>query len=180
MKRNNLFRYILELIVVLGYLVIGVTVLTYIFQNVPMLDHVFIGFIVLSLGVFGFTDFFTLKYAAKIKSIQSLVRSILMIALGILFIVVDFDNNLLCILYGLFSIGFALISISTAVLNMSRQPLLNGIRLIISITEIVFSILLIIRTVNSLYAHMAFIGIASVVMAVTLLIEFMVHRYQRI
>ena len=100
---------------------------------------------------------------------------------GILFnSFVDFDNNLLCILYGLFSIGFALISISTAVLNMSRQPLLNGIRLIISITEIVFSILLIIRTVNSLYAHMAFIGIASVVMAVTLLIEFMVHRYQRI
>lgn len=180
MKRNNIFRYILELIVVLGYLVIGVTILTYIFQNVPMLDHIFIGAIVLALGVFRFTDFFTLKYAARIKSIQSLIASIVMIALGVIFIVFNLDMNLLCILYGSFSIGFALVSIATAVLNMSRQPLLNGIRVIISITEIVLSILLIIRTVNSLYAHMVFVGIASIVMAVTLLIEFMVHRYQRI
>ena len=64
-------------------------------------------------------------------------------------------------------------------INMSHQPLLNGVRAIIAITEIVFSILLIIRTVDSLYVHMMVVGIALVVEAVTLFIEFLIHRYQR-
>ena len=179
MKRNNILHYTLELIVILGYLVLGVTVLTYLIQNVPM-DHVFIGFIVLADGVISFTDFVTWKYTTRIKSVQSAVAAVASIALGAVFIFIKMDISLLCILFGAFSIAFSIVRIATAVLNLTRQPLLNGIKIIISITEIVFSVLLIIRTVDSLYAHMTFLGIALLVEAFILLVEFMVHRYQRI
>ena len=177
MKRNNILNYSLELIVILGFLVIGVTVLTYIFQNVPM-DRVFIGFIIFSIGVIEFADFFTRKYATRIKSIQSLVAAIVTIGLGITFMAFDFKIELVCILYGSFGIGFAIAKIVTAALNLTRQPLLNGIKIILSIIGIVFSILLIIRTTYSLHTHMVFLGIACSIEAFVLLIEFMVHRYQ--
>ena len=179
MKRNNILHYTLELIVILGFLVLGVTVLTYLIQKVPM-DNVFIGFIVLADGVISFTDFVTWKYTTRIKSIQSAVAAVAMVALGLIFVFVGMDPTLFCVLFGAFSIAFSIVRIVTAVLNLTRQPLLNGIKIIISITEIVFSILLIIRTMNSLYAHMHFLGIALIVEAFILLVEFMVHRYQGI
>ena len=183
MKRSNILHYLLEIIVILGFLVIGVTVLTYIFQGEQMnlqMDHIFIGSIILSMGVIEFTDYSTWRYAVKIKSVQSLVSAVITIALGIVFIVINFEMELLCILFGAFSISFAIAKIVTASLNLTRQPLLNGIKIILSIIEIVLSILLIIRTTSSLRAHMIFIGIALIVEAFVLIIEFMVHRYQRI
>ena len=179
MKRNNILHYTLELIVILGYLVLGVTVLTYVMQSVPM-DHVFIGFILLADGVISFTDYITWKYSVRVKSVQSAVSALASIALGAVFIFVEMDATLFCILFGSFSIAFSIVRIITAILNLTRQPLLNGIKIILSITEIVFSVLLIIRTVNSLYAHMTFLGIAFAIEAFILLVEFMVHRYQRI
>ena len=178
MKRFSLLTLLLETLVILGNLIVGITVLTYMAQYSPI-DRVFIGSIILAIGVFGFTEFFSLRYAYKMRSIQSLVASILGIALGIVFIVLDLDVKLVCILWGSFNIAFSVINIITAGINMSHQPLLNGVRAIIAITEIVFSILLIIRTVDSLYVHMMVVGIALVVEAVTLFIEFLIHRYQR-
>ena len=179
MKRANYLRYTLELIVILGYLVTSVTILTYSFLAIPM-DHIFIGSILLALGVIEFTDFFTWRYQTRIKSIQSLVMAVAIVAMGAIFIFVEMDIKLLCILFGALSIGSALAKIATGALNLTRQPLLNTIKIIIAIIEIVFSILLIIRTTNSLHAHMTFIGISLAVLTFTLLVEFIVHRYQRI
>ena len=179
MKRNNLLHYVLELIVILGYLVMGISVLTYIIQSVPM-EHVFIGFIVLASNVIAFTEYFTWKFAVRIKTIQIAIAALAMIALGIVFIVVEMDPALFCIIFGICCIAFAVTQIITSAILLSRQPLLNGIKIIISITEIVFSIFLIIRTVNILYSYMTFICISLLVEAIVLLIEFMVHRYQDI
>lgn len=179
MKRNNILRYVLELIVILGYLVMGISVLTYIIQSVPM-DHVFIGFIVLASSVIAFTEYFTWKFAVRVKTIQIAVAALAMIALGIVFIVVEMDPALFCIIFGICSIAFAVTQIITSAILLSRQPLLNGIKIILAITAIVFSIFLIIRTVNILYSYMTFICILLLVDAFVLLIEFMVHRYQGI
>ena len=179
MKRNNILRYVLELIVILGYLVMGISVLTYIIQSVPM-DHVFIGFIVLASSVIAFTEYFTWKFAVRVKTIQIAVAALAMIALGIVFIVVEMDPALFCIIFGICSIAFAVTQIITSAILLSRQPLLNGIKIILAITAIVFSIFLIIRTVNILYSYMTFICISLLVDAIVLLIEFMVHRYQGI
>lgn len=179
MKRNNILRYTLELIVILGYLVMGISVFTYIIQSVPM-DHVFIGFIVLASSVIAFTEYFTWKFAVRIKTIQIAIAALAMIALGIVFIVVEMDPALFCIIFGICSIAFAVTQIITSAILLSRQPLLNGIKIILAITAIVFSIFLIIRTVNILYSYMTFICISLLVDAIVLLIEFMVHRYQGI
>ena len=179
MKRNNILRYVLELIVILGYLVMGISVFTYIIQSVPM-DHVFIGFIVLASSVIAFTEYFTWKFAVRVKTIQIAIAALAMIALGIVFIVVEMDPALFCIIFGICSIAFAVTQIITSAILLSRQPLLNGIKIILAITAIVFSIFLIIRTVNILYSYMTFICILLLVDAIVLLIEFMVHRYQGI
>ena len=179
MKRNNILRYTLELIVILGYLVMGISVFTYIIQSVPM-DHVFIGFIVLASSVLAFTEYFTWKFVVRVKTIQIAIAALAMIALGIIFIVVEMDPALFCIIFGICSIAFAVTQIITSAILLSRQPLLNGIKIILAITAIVFSIFLIIRTVNVLYSYMTFICISLLVEAIVLLIEFMVHRYQGI
>ena len=177
MKRKNYLRYALELIVILGYLVIGVSVLTYTIHHIPM-DHVFIGFIILSTGIIEFADFFTWKYPVRIRSIQSVLTALVAVGLGAVFIFIKMEMKLLCVLFGIYGIFSALAKTVTGALNLSRQPLLNTIRIVLSIVEIVFSILLIIRTTYSLYSHMLFLGIALTVLTFTLLIEYIVHRYQ--
>lgn len=179
MKRNNLLHYVLELIVILGYLVMGISILTYIIQSVPM-EHVFIGFVLLATGVIAFTEYFTWKYIVRKKTIQTAVAALLVAALGIVFIAVEMDPKLFCIILGAFGIGYSITQIATSALLLTRQPLLNGIKIIISITLIVVSIVLIIRTVSFLFASMTFVCVFLLVDAVALLIEFMVHRYQGI
>ena len=178
MKRVSFLHLLLEILVILGDLIIGVTVLTFMLQGASF-GRAFIGAIVLSIGILDFTDFITLKYATKMRSIQYATAAILEIALGAVFIIFNLDTKFICILWGSLSIAFAITKIVTAAINMTHQPLLNTVITILSIIEIVFSILLIIRTLDSLHEHMVFIGIALIVEAVTLLIEFLIHRYQR-
>ena len=177
MKRINLLHIILEMLVILGFLVIGISILTYIFQGVP-LDRVFLGAMILSIGIISLTDFFTWRYTTKMKGIQSLVAALLTIALGAVLLIFHLESKLVCIMIGSLFIFSAITTIVTAVLNMPTQPLLNGIKVIISIVQIVFSILLIVRTLDYLGAYMTFISISLLVLAFVLLIEFMIHRYQ--
>ena len=177
MKRVNVLNVILELVVILGYIVIGMTCLTYIFQRATV-DRFFIGSIVGAIGILKFAGFFAQKYVVRLKSIQSAIGALIMIALGIVFIAVNIDEPVTCILLGAFNIGLNIISISTCSLNMTRQPLLNSARIIIDIISIVFSIFLIVKKEPYFYTYMSFVGIALLVEAVVLLIEFIIHRYQ--
>ena len=181
MKRVNVLHLLLELLVIFGNLVLGVTVLTYMTQSPldRLLDRIFIGVIVLALGIFEFTDFFSLKYVTKMRSIQSLVAAILQIALGLLFMIVKIDSKVICILWGSVCIVASILIIITAGLNMTHQPLLNIIRIILRIIEIVFCILLLVRSLDFIDAYLIFTGVALIIEAVTLLIEFIIHRYQR-
>ena len=178
MKRANVLHLLLEILVIVGNLILGVTVLTYMMQAIP-LSRFFIGVTVLAIGIFEFADFLTLKYAIKMRSIQSMVAAIIEIALGTVFMAVRMDSKLVCILWGSISIATSIIIIVTAGLNVSSQTLINVVKIIIEIIEIVFCILLIVRTLDSLGEHMIFTGIALIVEAVTLLIEFFMNRYQR-
>ena len=178
MRRRNFLRCLLEIIVVLGYLVLGMTVFTFVFQKIPF-DKVFIGSLILAIGVLELTDYVTWKYATKIRSMQSLVSAIVSIALGFVFMFVKMEPKTLCYFLGWFSIGFSLVRISTASINLAFQPLINTVRIVLSITRIVFSILLLARTLNAIYSFILFLGIAVVIEAIVLFVEFMIHRYQR-
>ena len=177
MKRANVLNITLELIVILGYIVIGMTCLTYIFQHANP-DRFFIGSIVGALGILQFASYFTQKFAVRLKSIQSAVVALVMVALGIVFIVANIEQPLIYILVGAFTIGFSIVGISTSVINMTHQPLLNSASIIIYIIAIVFSIFLLVRLESYFYTFISFIGIALLVAAIVLLIEFIIHRYQ--
>ena len=178
MRRRSFLHYLLEIIVILGYLVLGMTVFTFIFQKIPF-DKIFIGSLVLATGVLEFTDFITWKYATKIRSMQSFIAAVLSVALGLIFMLAKMEPKTICYFLGAFSIAFALARISTASINLVFQPLINSVRIVLSITRIVFSILLLARTLTAINSFILFMGIAFVTEAVILFIEFMIHRYQR-
>ena len=181
MKRRNFLRLALEIIVIAGYLVLGVTIFSFYFNSprVPF-DKIFIGSLVLAVGVLELTDFITWKYAMKMRSLQSFIASIVAIALGFIFMFVKMEAKLLCTLWGIFSIVFSLVKISTGSINLAYQPLISSVRIILSITRIVFSVLLLVRNLNFINSFIIFLGVAFVIEAVTLFVEFMIHRYQRL
>ena len=179
MRRRSFLHYLLEMIVILGYLVLGITVITFIFQKISI-DKVFIGSLVLAMGVLELTDFVTWKYATKIRSMQSFISAIVCIALGFVLMFVKMEAKTLCYFLGAFNIAFALARISTASINLAYQPLINSVRIVLSITRIVFAILLLARNVNAINSFILFLGVAFVIEAVILFIEFMIHRYQRL
>ena len=180
MTRRNALHYILELIVVFGFLVLGITILTMLSQG-SSIDRIVIGALVLSIGVIQIADYFTWKFAMRRRSIPAFVAAILSVVLGaVLMIIHNMDTKLMCYIWGPCIIAFALARIATAAVNMTYQPLINAVKIISAITEIVFSILLIIRTLDGIHPYMWFLGIALCVEAFVLFIEFIIHRYQRI
>lgn len=181
MKRRNYFRLTLELIVIIGYLVLGVTIFSFYYNSprVPF-DQIFVGSLVLAMGVLELTEFITWKYAMKMRSMASFVASIVAIGLGFVFMFVKMKATVLCTLWGIFSIVFSLVKISTGSINLVYQPLISSVRIIVSITRIVFSILLLVRNPGFTNSFILFLGIVFAIEALTLFIEFMIHRYQRI
>lgn len=178
MGKRSVLHILLEVIVIFGYLVLGITILTFSFQKVPF-DRVFVGVLLSATGVLEFTNFFTWKYATKMRSLQTFISAIISIALGFVIILVKMKMDVLCILLGSFSIVFSLVKIATGTINLVYQPLMNSVKIILSITQIVFSIVLIFQKEKSLDSFLVFLGIAFVIEAFTLFIEFVIHRYQR-
>ena len=180
MARRNILHYILEIIVIVGFLVLGVTIFTLFFYNSPF-ERSVIGILILTIGVLEVADFFTWKYATKMRSIQYLVSAIANVALGaVLMIVPRMDTKVMCIIWGICNIVFAVSKIATGAVNIQYQPLINSFRIVLSIIEIVFSVLLIVRTLDAVHPHMWFLGVALCINAFILFVEFIIHRYQRI
>lgn len=177
MKKPNVFQIILELIVILGFIVVGVTVLTFLIQHVAV-DRICIGLIIIAVGIFGLAEYFTLKFAIRIRSIANIIASVAFIVVGIIFVIFKMEIKQLCLILGITCIGCSVARITTSVLNLLRQPLLNGIRIILNLILIVFSIFLIVKTVDFLNSYLMFLGIAFLIEAGTLFIEFLIHRYQ--
>lgn len=180
MTKRYTLHIILELIVMVGFLILGITILTFIFQSQPF-DRIVIGSLILAIGVLGVADFFTWKYATKRRSIQSLVASILYIVLGaVIMIARNLNPKIWCLIWGIGAIAFSVAKIATGAVNISYQPLINGVRIILAIIQIVFGVLLIVKTVDAVQPCMLFLGISLCVIAFALFIEFVIHRYQNI
>ena len=178
MRKVNVLQILLESVVILGCLVVGVTVLTYLIQRVGV-DRIYLGIITLAVGTIGLTNFFTLKFVNKLKSIQSLVMSLAFVALGIIFIVSQVDIKTICLVGGIVAAAYLVCMIITAILNITSQPLLHGIEILIALVGIVFSIILVFKTIDFLYKYLIFVGVALSLEALILLIEFIIHRYQK-
>ena len=177
MKRINVFNIILQLIVILGSIVIGITVLTYIYQH-EYYNKILIGLIIMSVGLMGLTEFFALRFAIRMRSIQYAAISALEVVLGLLFILLKIEMKQICIIWSIANFVIALTHIITSVINILRKPLINGVRIILNALLVIFSIILLIETIDYLNTFLIFLGISLLVEASILLIEFFISRYQ--
>lgn len=178
MKKNGALTIFLELIVIIGNFIIGGTILVCHFIGQPI-TKTLVGLIILALGLIGFLEFFTFKVETKLKSTQNIFGYLIAIIVGLLFIIFKFEPNVVCIIWGSFSISLAVVKIATSFLNFLKQPLLHSVRILTSITLIVFSIIFLVKITDFLVTYFIFYGIILLIEAFILLIEFIIHRYQR-
>ena len=177
MKKPSALQIVLELIVILGSLIIGTTILVCHFLESPI-SRTLIGLIIIAIGAIGVIEYLTLKIEIKLKSVQSLITYLLTIALGIILLFIDVSGETVCIIWGIFTIIFALVRIVSSFMHILKQPLLHIVRLISQTTAVVFAIILIVKTISFAHTFFIFTGILLLIEGVVLLIEFIIHRFQ--
>ena len=177
MKRVNVWHIILEVIVILGNIVVGMTLLTYVFQHASIIK-MFVGSMMISIAGIQICDYFTMKFAIRRLSVQRLIFALVYAALGIVLIVLKIDIDLVCIIFGASNIANALVNLISSSTNLSRQPLLNSANIVIHICTIVFSIFIIVNMTGFLVGYVTFLGIVTLIVAFLQVIEFIIHRYQ--
>ena len=183
MRKSGTLHIILEIVTILSNIIIGVSVLTFIaYQHQESLDlnKSFIGSVVLAIGVTEMVEFLSLKTLAKLRNIPNAVVAALSMIAGIVIMAVEMELATACIVWAICAIVFQVIKIANAGINVLKQPFLNIVIIILCVTEIIFCIFLLAKTVEALDHHFIFIGISLLVEAFILIVEFMIHRYQKL
>lgn len=178
MKKTNTLHIVLELITILSNIVIGVTILTFLTQGVQA-DKSYIGSIVLAIGATEMVEFLSLKDLAKRRHVLNAIIAILSMAFGVLLLSLPLELPIVCIVLGIVNICFLVVRVVDAAINLLRQPFLQSFIIIICILETMFSIFLIVKTVDALNNFLTYLGIALLVEAFLLVVEFVIHRYQK-
>ncbi|HHT67195.1 MAG TPA: hypothetical protein GX010_03100 [Erysipelotrichaceae bacterium] len=178
MKRNNIAQIIFEIISVLGNIIIGTTILTFIFRD-ETINKTFISFIILSIGAIEIVGFLALKDSAKIKNILNLVSNLALMALGIILFILNIKLDELCLIWGIVYLVLYSIKVTNYALRIPYQPLLCSIKIILSIILIIYSIILIVKRSLVIEASLTYIGVSLLIEAFILFIEFLIHRYQK-
>ena len=179
MRKANILQIILEAIVILGSFVIGGTILMYKVLDYPI-TRTLIGLIILCVGTIGLTEFVSLRLEFKLRSIQSFALYIIGIVLGIIIVALKIDSKPLCIIWASYNICFSVVRISSSVLTILKQPLLAAVRVILNLIGIIFSIVLICKTIDFIQAYFLFAGIILLIESAILTIEFIIHRNQNL
>ena len=179
MKKANVLQIILEAIVILGSFVIGGTILMYRILDYPI-TKTLLGLIILCIGTIGLTEFVSLKLELKLKNALSLVIYGIGVVLGVVLTIVKFESRTLCIIWAAYNICFSAIRIFTSILTWLKQPLLNSSRVLCNLTGIVFSIILVVKTIDFIQAYFLFAGIILLIESSILTVEFIIHRNQNI
>ena len=182
MRKSGTLHIILEIVTILSNIIIGVSVLTFIaYQHQESLDlnKSFIGSIVLAIGVTEMVEFLSLKTLAKLRNIPNAVVALLSMIAGVIIMAVDMELEIACVVWAICSMVFQVAKIANAGINVLKQPFLNIVIIILCVTEFIFCIFLLVNKVGALDHHFIFIGISLLIEAFILLVEFMIHRYQK-
>ena len=178
MRKTETLHIILEIVTILSNIVIGVTILTFMFQGVVP-DKSYIGSIILAIGATEMVDFLALRDLTKRRNIPNAIVAGVSMVFGFVLLFLRIDLKMTCILWGAFSIAFQIAKISNAGFNLLKEPFHNGVIIILCIIELILSIFLIVKTEHSLNTHLIFVGISLLVESLMLIIEFVIHRYQK-
>ena len=178
MRKTETLHIILEIITILSNIVIGVTILTFMIQKVEA-DKSYIGSIIMAIGATEMVDFLALRDLAKLRNIPNAIVAGVSMIFGFVLLFLKIDLNLTCILWGAFSIAFQVAKIFNAGFNLLKQPFLNSVITILCIIEMILSVFLIVKTTHSLNTHLIFVGISLLIESFLLIVEFVIHRYQK-
>ena len=181
LRKQNRLHIALELVTIFSFIVIGVTMLTFMYYDVE-LSKSYLGSLVLAIGVTELVSFLSMKDLVKLRNIPNGITAVLQRALGIVLMVIDVDLPTTCIIWCICNIVFLVAKVIDAGFNLIHQPFLNIIVIILCIIETIFSIFLLANStdIQALNHHIVYIGVALLIKAVILVIEFLIHRYQKL
>ena len=181
LRKQNRLHIALELVTIFSFIVIGVTMLTFMSYELEI-SKSYVGSLVLAIGVTELVDFLSMRDLVKLRNIPNCVTSVLTMILGVLLLLLDIDLPTTCIVWCICNLVFLMAKVVDAGLNILHQPFLNIIVIILCIIEAIFTIFLLANSANVkvLTNFINYIGIALCIKAVILIIEFVIHRYQKL
>ena len=180
MKKTNTLHIILEVVTFLSFIFIGVTILTFLaYPDVDSHNKSFIGSIVFAMGTTELVQYLSLNYLGRRRNILYCIAAGVAMILGIVFMALRVELNTICIIWAIGAIAIEIVKIVNAGFNLMKQPFFNTVAIILSIVGIIYCIFLMINKSSSLIAFFTFIGIALLIKAFVLIIEFFIHRYQK-
>lgn len=181
LRKQNRLHIALELVTIFSFIVIGITMLTFMSYELEI-SKSYVGSLVLAIGVTELVDFLSMRDLVKLRNIPNCVTSVLTMILGVLLLLLDIDLPTTCIVWCICNLVFLVAKVVDAGLNILHQPFLNIIVIILCIIEAIFTIFLLANSANVkvLTNFINYIGIALCIKAVILIIEFVIHRYQKI
>ena len=181
LRKQNRLHIALELVTIFSFIVIGVTMLTFMSYELEI-SKSYVGSLVLAIGVTELVDFLSMRDLVKLRNIPNCVTSVLTMILGVLLLLLDIDLPTTCIVWCICNLVFLVAKVVDAGLNILHQPFLNIIVIILCIIEAIFTIFLLANSANVkvLTNFINYIGIALCIKAVILIIEFVIRRYQKL
>ena len=181
MKKANTARIILELVTIFSFIFIGVSVLTFLAYpaEIDVKSKSLIGSIVLAIGTTELVEFLSLNYLNKRRNIPNVTVAILSMILGIVLMAASIELRVVCLIWAIAAIVFQVIKVINSGFNIMKQPFLNIIIILLCIIETVFCVYMIVNRESALIAFFTFLGISLLVEAFILIVEFIIHRYQK-
>ena len=180
MKKLNTLHIVLEIVTIFSFIFIGVTILTFLnYPEVNVHDKSFIGSIIFAIGTTELVQFLSLNYLGKRRNIPVAVSAVASMILGIVIMAASIELNVVCLIWAIAAIVFQIIKTVNAGFNIMRQPLLNGIIIILAILEVIYCVFLIVNRSTSLIPFFTLLSIEILIKAFILIVEFVIHRYQR-
>ena len=123
-----------------------------------------------------------MKDLVKLRNIPNGITAVLQMILGVILMVINVELPTACVIWGICNIVFLVAKVVDAGFNLIHQPFLNIILVILCIIETIFSIFLIANSANiqALNHHIVFVGVSLLIRSFILVIEFVIHRYQKL
>lgn len=180
MKKLNTIHTVLAVVTIFSFIFIGVTVLTFLnYNDVSVEDKSFVGSIVFAIGTTELVQFLSLNYLGKRRNILNAVVAGASMLLGILIMAIPMKLEVACLVWAICSIVFQISKTTNAGLNIMKQPLLNGINIILCVVEVIFCVFLIVNRSPFLTPFFTFLGIEILIKAFFLILEFVIQHYQK-
>ena len=168
MKPITIFQIILNIVIITLFLTSGITVLL-LRQFAEEYNRILLGTTLIVAGAVKFIIYFLNKGYKNPKNI-TIITSIIMISLGVIFFVSEKEIEMLCFGWGVIEIVLGLIEVYIDILEI-KEDRIAIFEMVVNVATIVFGVLLCINLSNGLSVHLIFLGISLILLAIIALLK---------